>query len=136
MIEGISATVLLRIAIVVAALVLFAVIVVTGRRKPEQGKRKVGARGEGPRHEPSLREILESEANAAGDEPVARDDLDMLERPLAGEPVPDRRPAPKAAPGSVVAGAPRVRTHRRGRGAGGARRSGYAGKDPGRRACA
>lgn len=101
MFEGISDTTLLRIGIAVAALVLFAIIVLTGRRKPEQGKRKAGARGDA-RHEPSLREILESEANTAGDDPVAQSELDLLEQTLAGEPVPDRRPAPKPAAGARV----------------------------------
>lgn len=100
MIDGLSDTTLLRIGIAIAALVLFAVILFTGRNKPVQGKRKAGARPDGARHEPSLREILESEANAASDEPVAREELDLLEKTLAGESVPDRLPRPKAAPGA------------------------------------
>lgn len=100
MIDGLSDTTLLRIGIAIAALVLFAVIAFTGRNKPVQGKRKAGVRPDGNRHEPSLREILESEANAAGDEPVAREELDLLEKTLAGESVPDRLPRPKAAPGA------------------------------------
>lgn len=98
MFEGLSDTALLRIGIAVAAVILFAVIYFTGRKKPEQGKRK--PRGEGPRHEPSLREILEAESQAAGDEPVLQEELDLLEQTLAGEAVPNRRPAGKAAPGA------------------------------------
>ncbi|HEX5755848.1 MAG TPA: cell division protein ZipA [Arenimonas sp.] len=93
-----SDTALLRVGIAVAAVVLFAVIYFTGRKKPEQGKRK--PRGDGQRHEPSLREILEAETQAAGDAPVLQEELDLLEQTLAGEVVPNRRPAGKVAPGA------------------------------------
>lgn len=102
MFEGLSATAWLRIGIAVAAVLLFAVIVFSGRRKPEQGKRKPGGRSDSVRHEPSLREILESEASVAGEAPVAEGELDLLEKALAGEAVPDRRPAPRPAPGARV----------------------------------
>jgi len=63
MIQGLSDTALLRIAIVVAALVLFLVIWFTARRKSAQGKR-VAPREGGPerseRTEPTLRELIES----------------------------------------------------------------------------
>jgi cell division protein ZipA len=68
MFEGLSDTALLRIAIGAAALILFAVIVFTSRKKPgQQGKRHLPARGEasGPRQEPTLREILEADADTA-----------------------------------------------------------------------
>jgi cell division protein ZipA len=63
MIQGLSDTALLRIAIVVAALVLFLVIWLTARRKSAQGKR-VAAPAKGPerseRTEPTLRELIET----------------------------------------------------------------------------
>lgn len=63
MLAGLSDTALLRIGIAAAALVLFAVIVFTSRRKAPQGTR-VGARAaeSDRRQEPTLREILEAEA--------------------------------------------------------------------------
>lgn len=99
MFEGLSDEWLLRIGIGIAALVLFAIILVTGRKKPEQGRRKP-ARGDGQRHEPSLREILEAETQAAGSEPVVQEELDLLERTLAGEPAPNRRPTGRISPGA------------------------------------
>ena len=68
MMEGLSDTALLRIAIGIAALVLFAVIVFTSRRKPGQGKRTPSSRpeaGASERQEPTLREILEADARSA-----------------------------------------------------------------------
>lgn len=63
MIQGLSDAALLRIAIAVAALVLFLVIWLTARRKSAQGKR-VAPREGGPerseRTEPTLRELIES----------------------------------------------------------------------------
>ena len=104
MFEGLSDTALLRIAIGAAALILFAVIVFTSRKKPgPQGKRHLPARSEstGPRQEPTLREILEADADTAdGNAAVQQSELDLLEKTLAGEPVPDRRPAPAPLPGA------------------------------------
>ncbi len=99
MFEGLSETALLRIAIGVAALVLFAVIVFTGRKKPEQGKRHAGTRPEpgavaGGRQEPTLREILESDAGLGGDAAgINQSELDTLEETLGGGAAPDRRPS-------------------------------------------
>src|SRR5690349_17286555 len=63
MIQGLSDTALLRIAIVIAALVLFLVIWLTARRKSAQGRR-VAAPAGGPerseRTEPTLRELIET----------------------------------------------------------------------------
>jgi len=63
MIQGLSDAALLRIAIVVAALVLFLVIWLTARRRSAQGKR-VAPRDDAParseRTEPTLRELIES----------------------------------------------------------------------------
>ncbi|MBP6597213.1 MAG: cell division protein ZipA [Arenimonas sp.] len=99
MFEGLSETALLRIAIGAAALVLFAVIVFSSRKKPEQGKRHASARPEpgaaaGARQEPTLREILESDAGAGGDAAgIEQSELDTLEQTLAGGSAPDRRPS-------------------------------------------
>jgi len=97
MLDGLSDTALLRIAIGAAALVLFAVILFTSRKRGAQVKRSPAARPEttGGRQEPTLREILQSDAET-GDTAAAIDqsELDLLEKTLAGEPVPDRRPAP------------------------------------------
>jgi cell division protein ZipA len=104
MFDGLSETALLRIAIGVAALILFAVILLTSRSKPSQGKRSSPAAraepGIGSRQEPTLREILEAEVTA-GDEAstIEQSELDLLEKTLAGEEVPDRRPAPGPQPG-------------------------------------
>jgi cell division protein ZipA len=67
MIEGLSDTALLRIGLIVAAVILFAVIGFTSRRKPEQGKRLAGAKPDtsNGRLEPTLRQILEAEALGA-----------------------------------------------------------------------
>jgi cell division protein ZipA len=67
MIEGLSDTALLRIGLIVAAVILFAVILLTSRKRQEQGKRLPGARSESPtsRLEPTLRQILEAEAEGA-----------------------------------------------------------------------
>ena len=64
MLDGISDTTLLRIGIAIAALVLFVVILVSSRRRPEQGKRLAGAKTAelDRRQEPTLREILEADA--------------------------------------------------------------------------
>ena len=96
MFEGLSDTALLRIGLVVAAVVLFAVIAFTSRRKPEQGKRVVGTRPENPggRLEPTLKQILEAEALAEGAEPGAeKAQLDEIDHALdkhgsAGAPPP------------------------------------------------
>jgi cell division protein ZipA len=105
MFDGLSDTALLRIAIGAAAVILFAVIVFTSRKKSgQQGKRHAPVRtadlGSG-RQEPTLREILEADADtddsAAG---IEQSELDLLEKTLAGESVPDRRPAPAPLPGA------------------------------------
>ncbi len=99
MFEGLSETALLRIAIGVAALVLFAVIVFSSRKKPEQGKRNAATRAEpgaaaSGRQEPTLREILESDADTGGDAAgIDQSELDTLEQTLAGGAAPDRRPS-------------------------------------------
>ncbi len=71
MIDGLSDTTLLRIGIAAATLVLFAVILLTARRRPGQGKRMASRdedasdAGDGERLEPTLREMIESgDANA------------------------------------------------------------------------
>ncbi|HMB56214.1 MAG TPA: cell division protein ZipA [Arenimonas sp.] len=94
MLEGFSDTALLRIGIGIAALILFAVIVFSSRRKPAQGTRlSTGKPAEfDRRQEPTLREILESDAGgASGDAPVAQPELDLLEQSLHSE---ARAPAP------------------------------------------
>ena len=71
MIEGLSDTTLLRIGLVVAATLLFLAIVYGSRHgKPGQGQRVAGAKGmPAAKQEPTLREILE--ANAEADSPPA-----------------------------------------------------------------
>jgi cell division protein ZipA len=66
MFQGLSDTALLRIGLLVAAVVLFAVIAFTSRRKSEQGKRLASSRADtgSGRLEPTLRQILEAEALA------------------------------------------------------------------------
>lgn len=61
MIEGLSDTALLRIAIVAAALLLFAVIWLTSRRKNAQGKRQARPAEPGSRREPTLKDLLEAD---------------------------------------------------------------------------
>ena len=104
MFDGLSETTLLRIAIGVAALVLFVVIIYTSRRRPEQGKRSAAPAREatrGPRTEPTLREILEADANTADSaDAVEQAELDLLEKTIAGQPVPDRKPAAAPLPGA------------------------------------
>jgi len=70
MFEGLSDTALLRIGLLVAAIVLFAVIAFTSRKKPEQGKRLASARPDNSsgRLEPTLKQILEAEAMGEGTE--------------------------------------------------------------------
>lgn len=94
MIEGLSDTALLRIGLIVAAIVLFAVILLTSRRKPEQGKRLAGGKAESAtaRLEPTLRQILEAEAEGAASG-NANADVDRLDGQLdrhgsAGTPPP------------------------------------------------
>jgi cell division protein ZipA len=79
MIQGLSDTALLRIAIAAAAIVLFAIIWFTSRRKAAQGRRMATA-GEAPespratRTEPTLRELIESgqaEASASAADPAS-----------------------------------------------------------------
>lgn len=73
MFEGLSDTALLRIGIVLAAAVLFAVIFLTSRRRSVQGKRLPSRTADaGQRREPTLKEMLESDvelelAQADGD---------------------------------------------------------------------
>lgn len=62
MFEGLSDTALLRIGIIVAAALLFAVILLTSRRKGAQGRRVVGKPAEaGTRQEPTLKELIEAD---------------------------------------------------------------------------
>jgi len=99
MLDGLSETTLLRIAIGVAALVLFAVILFTSRKSSgQQGKRHAAGRADasgGSRQEPTLRDLLEADAGT-GDESAAieQSELDLLEKTLAGEDVarPPARP--------------------------------------------
>ena len=102
MFEGLSETAMLRIAIGLAALVLFAVIIFTSRRKPGQGRRAAKAEGAGgSRQEPTLRELLEADAHTGGEAAgVEQSELDLLEKTLAGQPVPERKPAGPRAPGA------------------------------------
>lgn len=69
--EGLSDISWLRIGIAAAALILFAVILFTSRKKPEQGKRLGSKPGDaGRRQEPTLKEILEADAEGHdGDSP-------------------------------------------------------------------
>ncbi|WP_026802419.1 cell division protein ZipA [Arenimonas oryziterrae] len=81
-----SDTALLRIGIAIAALILMAVIFFSSRKKPEQGKRVPGGKPSDPdrRQEPTLREILESDADIhLGDGEVAQAEFDLLEASLA-----------------------------------------------------
>lgn len=84
MIEGLSDTAWLRIGIAVAALVLLAVIVISSRKKPEQGKRLAGAKpGEAERRlEPTLGEILEADLLQAQSS-AEQAPLDLPESPSA-----------------------------------------------------
>jgi cell division protein ZipA len=97
MIEGLSDTALLRIAIVVAALVLFLVIWLSARRKSAQGKR-VAPREGGPerseRTEPTLRELIET---GQAQQPAANEAADARPAPmdaLPAEPAPVSRANP------------------------------------------
>lgn len=97
MIDGLSDTVLLRIGIGLAAVILFLVIFFTSRNRPGQGKRVATARvadGE-PRVEPTLREIIESEHQHAGTPAVA--------------PMAEREPLPASALATPAASQPGVR---------------------------
>ena len=95
MLEGLSDTTLLRIAIGVAALVLFAVIIFTSRRKPGQGKRlprnAAPKDAEGGRLEPTLGEQIEAalaDGQARGGDAATQAELDLFERTLEGGGVP------------------------------------------------
>ena len=100
MIQGLSDAALLRIAIVVAALVLFFVIYLSYRRKSAQGKR-VAPREGGPerseRTEPTLRELIETGQTQAA--PAATDpQSERATKPFdAGLAEPVAPPAPAAA---------------------------------------
>jgi cell division protein ZipA len=94
MLEGLSDTALLRIGILLAALVLFAVILFTSRGRPGQGKRTAAPKagnGHG-RQEPTLKEILEAEAADAHAPALDADEMRKMEGALergaagAGEP--------------------------------------------------
>lgn len=94
MIQGLSDTALLRIAIIAAALVLFAVIFFTSWRKSAQARR-VAANGDMPeapargRTEPTLRELIETgQAHAAPAEVAAARTTQEL------PPAPPAAPAP------------------------------------------
>src|SRR6188768_4230977 len=103
MIEGLSDTALLRIAIVVAAVVLFLVIWLTARRKSAQGKR-VAPREGGPerseRTEPTLRELIETgHAQQPSAEPAsARAPVEMDVQPAAAAPAARATPQPGVRP--------------------------------------
>jgi cell division protein ZipA len=82
MLEGLSDTTLLRIGILVAAIVLFAVILFTSRGKPGQGKRTAPPRPGNGRQEPTLREILEAEAADAHEPSLDADEMRRMEGAL------------------------------------------------------
>lgn len=83
MFEGFSDTALLRMGIIIAALILFAVIVVASRKKPGRGKRLTASKPmEGDRREPTLRDVLESETLDAENEP----EMQQSELNLPGNP--------------------------------------------------
>jgi cell division protein ZipA len=97
MIQGLSDTALLRIAIVIAALVLFLVIWLTARRKSAQGRRVAPAGGpeRSERTEPTLRELIETgqaqPAAAAGTAPQAgRTTMEVQLAPATEVPEPTR----------------------------------------------
>ncbi|RPE81497.1 cell division protein ZipA [Vulcaniibacterium tengchongense] len=73
---------LLRIGILIAGLVLLAAIVFFGRpRKPGQGTRVAReSPAEAGRREPTLGEMIEQEAAAAGDGETAQAELDLFDR--------------------------------------------------------
>jgi cell division protein ZipA len=101
MFEGLSDTTLLRIAIGVAGAVLLVAIWFASRSRPAQGRRHAAPReGGAARTEPTLREIMEADANTGEPGDIAQGELDMLERTIAGEDVPDRQPAPSPQPGA------------------------------------
>ncbi len=80
---------LLRIAILIAGLVLVGAIVFFGRpRKPGQGKRVVRASGDGGRVEPSLGDQLEGELGGDGaptaSEATTQAELELFNRTLEG----------------------------------------------------
>ena len=78
MFEGLSDTALLRIGILAAAVVLFAIILFTSRRRKDQGKRVPAPRGASDRRqEPTLSEILEAEAHDP--QPVEQPSLGLRE---------------------------------------------------------
>lgn len=79
MFEGFSDTALLRIGIMIAALILFVVIIVASRKKPGQGKRLSSSNpSEASRREPTLREAIESETKEAEDQAAMRQsELDL-----------------------------------------------------------
>lgn len=93
MIEGLSDTALLRIAIGVAALILFLVIVYSARRgKAAQGTRveaRVGPPERNERTEPTLRELIEAgQAQPAPAAVAARTTSEMDAAPAAPPPAP------------------------------------------------
>jgi cell division protein ZipA len=96
MIQGLSDTALLRIAIIAAALVLFALIFFSSRRKAAQGRR-LAAAGDAPeparplRTEPTLRELIET--GQAQPQPAAAPGIPASERTTQEAPA-----APPAAP--------------------------------------
>ena len=106
MIQGLSDTALLRIAIVIAALVLFLVIWLTARRKSAQGRRVAPAGGpeRSERTEPTLRELIET-GNAQPAPAVAG------AAPQSGRTTTEVRlaPAPEAPPEPRAAALPGVR---------------------------
>ena len=101
MIQGLSDTALLRIAIIAAALVLFAIIFFTSWRRSAQARR-VAAAGDAPeppraRTEPTLRELIETgqaEPAAAGQPASAR----ITQELPADPPAPAASPQPGARP--------------------------------------
>ena len=100
MIQGLSDAALLRIAIIVAALVLFLVIWLSFRRKAAQGKR-VAPREGGPerseRTEPTLRELIESGQGQPAPTDSAAPAAERTAQKFEAAPAPE--PAAPALPG-------------------------------------
>lgn len=93
MIDGLSDTALLRIGIVLAAVVLFLVILYSSRSKQSQGKRVALAKADGEaRVEPTLREIIESEHQQHAVPQPVREHAVTKEAPVAASDA----PAPQA----------------------------------------
>lgn len=93
--EGISDSTLLRIGIAVAAVALFAIILFSSRRRPEQGRRKESS-PEAPRQEPTLRELLDEADGADTSSQAAENTAEGTQNDLEGlDRAPGHRPQTK-----------------------------------------